>query len=89
MQFCTVTEYGIRRWLSVWNVLDVVTCELPPTFSNITAIGPDGHLHGCLWCPEFPRLVHPFIHSLASALLGQGSSPSMVGLWSGRGGGGG
>lgn len=28
IEFCTLTEYGIRRWLSVWNVLDVVTYVL-------------------------------------------------------------
>ena len=29
VQVCTITEYGLKRWFSVWNTLDVVTCEVP------------------------------------------------------------
>mmetsp|Transcript_1853 Transcript_1853/g.5429 ORF Transcript_1853/g.5429 Transcript_1853/m.5429 type:complete len:488 (+) Transcript_1853:199-1662(+) len=28
IEFCTITEYGAKRWLSVWNVLDVLTYVL-------------------------------------------------------------
>ncbi len=58
IEACTLKEYGIAGWASVWNVMDVVM------YIN-QVYPPPLHADSCLGCPQYPRrsgliqLLHP------------------------------